>query len=114
MIALELDFVLAYVIRFGSGFSYQIDKYRNLGPALALIDLLVSIFFITMHNVLRRGPCTEFVQSLKQAALVLAVMSMYMFSHRLGDAYSCITIYLTVVFHLILEYGLACPGNGSS
>ena len=84
IIALELGFILAYGIRFGFNLIYQIDKYRNLGLALAAVDFLVSVLFNTMHNVLRRGPYVEFVQSLKQAALILAVMSLYMFSPPIG------------------------------
>ena len=57
-----------------------------------------------MHNVLRRGPWSEFVQTLKQCLLVLVIMTLYMFTVQAGDTFSRITIYLTAGSHLILGY----------
>ena len=104
-IFLQISFIIAYMIRHGwSRLPYEVTTYRTLAIVLFIVDILVSICFNTMHNVMRRGPYNEFIQSLKQSVLVLVIMTLYLFSVQAGDAYSRITIYLTAGFHLILGY----------
>ncbi|MBQ6503656.1 MAG: hypothetical protein IJI57_07065, partial [Flexilinea sp.] len=104
-IVLQISYILAYCIRHGwLHLPYDIPVYRTLAIVLFIVDILVAVLFNTMHNVLRRGPWNEFVQTLKQCALVLVLMALYMFSVQTGDAYSRITIYLTAGFHLLLGY----------
>ena len=106
VVALQLAFILAYVIRQGGSFPYASSIYRSLGLMLVVVDILIAAIFNTMHNVMKRGYYIEAVQTLKQALLVFAVITLYMFSTQTGDAYSRITIYLTAVFHLIFGYGV--------
>ncbi len=103
-IILQISFIIAYIIRHGWKNPYEITSYRTLAIVLVIVDILVAVLFNTMHNVLRRGFWNEFVQTLKQCALVLVLMTLYMFSVQAGDIYSRITIYLTAGFHLILGY----------
>ena len=105
VIVLQAAFVLAYMIRFGKGLSpYDVETYRTLGAVFAVVDLMVLVLFNTMHNVVKRGFVREFVESLRHAALVLLVMSLYLFSTKLGDTYSRITVYLTAGLHLGIGY----------
>lgn len=69
------------------------------------MDILVAAIFNTMHNVMKRGYLMELTASIKHAALILVIMSLYLFSTQAGDTYSRITIYLTSGFHLLLGYG---------
>lgn len=104
-VILQLSYILAYCIRHGwQRLPYAIPVYRTLAIVLFIVDILVAALFNTMHKVLWRGPWSEFVQTLKQCALVLVLMALYMFSVQTGDVYSRITIYLTAGFHLILGY----------
>ena len=103
-IVLQISFILAYVIRHGWSSPYRIPYYRTLGITLFIIDILISAVFNTMHNVLKRGFYDEFVQTLKQAVLVLGIMSIYMFSVQEGSLYSRTTIFLTAGLHLVLGY----------
>ena len=103
--ALQVAFVLGYMIRHGWGkWPYLDPYYRSLAVALVALDVLISIIFNTMHNVVRRGYFKEYVASLKQAVFVLALMSLYFFSVQAGDIYSRITLYLTAVFHVHIGY----------
>ena len=104
VIILQLSFVIAYIIRHGWRSPYEVASYRTLAGVLFIADILVSVVFNTMHNVMRRGLWNEFVQTLKQCLLVLMIMTLYMFSVQAGDTYSRITIYLTAGFHLLLGY----------
>ena len=103
--ALQIAFILAYMIRHG-GFPYDASIYRSLGLMLAVVNILIAAVFNTMHNVLKRGPYQEAVQTLKQVLLVLLVITLYMFSTQRGDDYSRITLYLTAGLHLILGYAI--------
>ena len=103
-IALQLAFMLAYQLRHNAGAPYAIPAYRTLGIILAIVDFLVCILFNTMHNVMKRGYARELAASFRQVVLVLAIMSLYMFSTQSGETYSRITVYLTSGFHLIFGY----------
>lgn len=103
-IVLQIAFLLAYVIRHGWISPYNVPYYRTLGIMLFIIDILVFAVFNTMQNVIKRGFYEEFVQTLKQAVLVLGIMSVYMFSVQGGSSYSRFTIFLTAGLHVVFGY----------
>lgn len=104
VLILQVAFIAAFLIRHSSRFPYTVPIYRTLAIVLIGIDFLVAAIFNTMHNVMKRGYFQEFVQTLRHVAIVLALMSLYLFSTQSGDAYSRIIIYLTAAFHLGLGY----------
>ena len=105
VLILQVSFVLGYMIRHGWGqWPYLRGDYRSLAIVLIAVDVLVAIAFNTMHNVMKRGYLKELTATVKHVALVLVLMSLYLFSTQSGDTYSRITIYLTSGFHLILGY----------
>ncbi len=107
VIVLQAAYVLGYMIRHGWGqWPYLQSDYKSLAIVLAVVDVMVAIIFSTMHNVMKRGAFKELTATIKHAALVLGIMSLYLFSTQEGDTYSRITIYLTAGFHLVLGYGI--------
>lgn len=104
ILVLQLAYILAYRIRHGRLWPFDNPNYRMLGIILAVADLLIAIIFNSMHNVIKRGYGKEFIESARHSLLVLAAMSLYMFSVQSGDVYSRITLYLTAVFHFIFGY----------
>jgi len=104
VVALQLAFIVAYAIRQGGALPYASEQYGALAVMFVVVDILVAAIFNTMHNVMKRGYYQEFVQSIKQIVLVLAIMSLYMFSMKSGDTFSRITVYLTAGFHLVFGY----------
>lgn len=107
VLILQVSFVLGFMIRHGWGqWPYLRNDYKTLAIVLAVVDILVSIAFNTMHNVMKRGTLKELFASIKHVALVLGMMTLYLFSTQAGDTYSRITIYLTAGFHLILGYAV--------
>lgn len=102
---LQISFVLGYMIRHGWGqWPYEKAEYKSLAIILVVVDILVTVLFNTLHNVMKRGYLKEMIETIKHVVLVLLVMSLYLFSTQAGDAYSRITLYLTSGFHLILGY----------
>ncbi len=105
VLILQVSFILGYMIRHGWGqWPYTLAIYKNLAIVLIVVDVLVSVIFNTMHNVMKRGYLKELTSTIKHVALVLLFMSLYIFSTQLGDYYSRITLYLTSGFHLALGY----------
>lgn len=107
ILILQVSFVLGYMIRHGWGkWPYLQTDYKSLAIVLVVVDILVAVLFSTMHNVMKRGYLKELKASIKHVALVLVIMSFYLFSVQAGDTYSRITLYLTAGFHLVLGYGI--------
>ena len=105
ILILQVSFVLGYMIRHGWGkWPYLQTDYKSLAIVLVVVDILVAVLFSTMHNVMKRGYLKELKASIKHVALVLVIMSLYLFSVQAGDTYSRITLYLTAGFHLVLGY----------
>ena len=106
VVALQIAFLLAYMIRQGGAIPYVADSYRAFVILMAFVDILVAAAFNTMHNVMRRGLYNEFVQTLKQVVLVLLIMALFMFLTRRGTEYSRFTLLISAIFHLFLGYGI--------
>ena len=105
LLVLQASFVLGYMIRHGWGLSpYIRAEYKSLAIILVVADVLVTVLFNTLHNVMKRGLLKELTETIRHVALVLLFMSLYLFSTQAGDTYSRITLYLTAGFHLVLGY----------
>ncbi len=105
LLVLQISYILGYMIRFGWGeWPYTMMVYKSLGIILAAVDFLVMVFFNTLHNVMKRGYLVELGETLKQSALILVIMTLYFFSVQAGEAYSRITLYLTIGIHFFLGY----------
>ncbi|MBR3431153.1 MAG: sugar transferase [Clostridia bacterium] len=105
VLILQVAFILGYMIRHGWGlWPYLRPEYNSLAIILVVVDILVAVIFNTMHNVMKRGKLKELTESIKHVALVLLIMSLYLFSTQAGDAFSRITLYLTSGLHLVLGY----------
>ena len=105
-LALQLAFVIAYLIRQGGSLPYASGIYRTLAVMLVVVDILIAAIFNTMHNVMKRGYYQEAIQTFKQTVMVLLVIVLYMFAMQMGDAYSRLTIFYTAVLHFILGYAI--------
>jgi len=104
-VALQFAFILAFLIRHGR-LPYYNPNYRTLGILLVVFDIMIAAGFNTMHNVMKRRFFKELTESLKQVGLVLACMTIYLFSTQSGDIFSRIIIYLTAGLHLVLGMGI--------
>lgn len=104
-IVLQFAFILAYLFRGLGGSPYGSSLYRSLAFVLAMFDLFAAILFNTMHNVLKRGLFNELTQTLKQALIVFAGGSIFLFSIQSGGMISRIVLYLTFGLHILLGYG---------
>lgn len=104
MICLQLAYVLAYAIS-GYGFNpYGIIIYRNMAVFLELADLIVIFAYGTMKSVLKRGYYRDFVVTVKHSIMIGVLAILYLFLLQQGQAFSRLTLILTVVIYLVLTY----------
>lgn len=104
MICLQLAYILAYAIS-GYGFNpYGIIIYRNMAVFLELADLIVIFAYGTMKSVLKRGYYRDFVVTVKHSIMIGALAILYLFLLQQGQAFSRLTLILTVVIYLVLTY----------
>ena len=106
MICLQLAYILAYAVS-GYGFNpYAIIIYRNMAVFLELADLVVIFSYGTMKSVLKLGYYRDFVVTLKHSVIVGTLAVLYLFLLQQGQAFSRLTLILTVVIYLGLTYAV--------
>ncbi len=104
VIALMLAFVAAYLVRFGELRGFNWELYNDFMLVLIVLDMLISIVFNTMHNVLRRGYYRELAETVKHALLVFMLLMAYLVSAKTSALYSRIVIYITFILHVVFSY----------
>lgn len=103
-ICIELSFLLAYFLRHGLITPYDKPIYRSIGLMLIIIDLLIIFFGNSYSDVMKRGYFKEFCEALKQAIIIILLVTLYLFAVQEGASYSRIVMAGTGVIYLILTY----------
>ena len=104
VLMLHVAFCIAYVIRQGYLWPYTRYSYLSLAVAMTVFDVLVSILFSTMHNVVKRGRLRELRDTIRHSALTFGLTAVYMFILQLGDAYSRTVLLLSFALHVLFSY----------
>lgn len=104
LFCLELAFVLAYWVRIGWSNPYANQLYRSMAIMLLLMDVAAIFFGNVYSNILARGYWKEACSTLRQAALILALSSVYLVMIQGGDSYSRVILVLTASFYFLLSY----------
>lgn len=104
LVCLQISFILAFWVRHGFSNPYQSVIYRNIAIILCFLDVLVALFFNSFKNIMKRESFKELGMTLEHTVLVLLLAVFYMFSIRMSESYSRVTIYLMGCFYLLLGY----------
>ena len=67
-----------------------------------MIDVVVTLVFNTLNNVLRRETKTEIIECGKHIILSFVILAIIFFSLKQGAAYSRLTIYIAYGMYFIL------------
>ncbi len=96
----------AYISRHGFNQAYAglLTYYVDLTIILTVINFLVSYFLNTFSGVIRRGYYKELIATAKHICVMTLVLFFYLFSAKKSEDYSRITLYLFLVYYLILSY----------
>ena len=105
-VCLQAAFIIAYLIRQHTLFPYSNSLYQAIGILLFVYDLLVAVMMNSMHNVLKRGCYKEFTQTVKHCLMVFFLTILWMFTLRNSDTYSRTVVFLTLLFHIAIGYGV--------
>ena len=107
LLCLNISFVVAYCIRHGwSELPYARYDYLKLILLTTLFDLLISIFFNSFGEVLKKGYYKEFMASLKHVLMVFAAVTLYLFALQESAVYSRISLFLMFGFDFGLGYAM--------
>lgn len=71
LLCLHISFLLAFYTRHGLRNPYADEWYLGLLIFLTLMDILISIFFSSFKNVLKRGYYNELMMTLRQVCLII-------------------------------------------
>ena len=103
MIALEISFLLAYIIRHGFDFDVLArPSYKRMFFVLLLIDFVSTTAMNTFSGILRRGFSEEIGIAVNQSLFVTLFSSLYLFVLQEGEEYSRITLVFTGIFYLLI------------
>lgn len=104
LLSLYAAFALSYYLRHGSFNFGDLNLYRGAFVVLGLLQVLVSIFFQSFKNVLKRGYYREFAETVKHISkfTLLSVLLLYL-SHQGGD-FSRAVMLMTCGNYLIFSY----------
>ena len=104
LICLHISYVAAYMLRHGFENPYLNPTYRSMAIVISLVEIVISAFFGTLKNVLKRGYYKEFAATVKHVLLVVFTASFYLFSVQAGTQFSRLTLYYTGMIFCILSY----------
>lgn len=106
LLSLQLAFFMAFCLRHGLQNMYANSLYANIAIIMALLDLVVIVFFDSFRNVLKRGYWTECVETVKQVALIIGMTALCFFAVQTGEAVSRIVLGVTAILYFGLSYVL--------
>lgn len=103
LICLQLAYIFAYYIC-GYGWVYSKMIYRNMAIFLCLIDVLLSLMTDSLKGIFHRGHYRNFVAAIEHAVVVGIAATLYLFALQQGEAFSRLTLGLTVVFFGLISF----------
>lgn len=104
LVCLHIAFLLSFFVRHGLRNPYADNVYFSLLLFLSVMDVLISIFFNSFKNVLKRGYYNEFMMTARQVCLILMVATFYLFTIKSGQSISRTVIYLMGVCYGFFSY----------
>lgn len=103
-VCLAVAFFVAYWTRHGILNPFRSVLYRQMFVVFQLVNFVTILLLDTMKNVLKRGYYKEFKATVLQAAVFTLCSIAYMFSMKVGDDYSRVSIFVMAVIYIPLTY----------
>ena len=103
-LCLVVSFALAMLLRyFGAGPDHTMSLYISLAIVITLVQVAASLMLNSCNNILRRSFFAEFINVGAMAFMMLALISLYLFSAHSAEIYSRLVIYYTMAIYFILD-----------
>lgn len=98
IIALEISFFAAYMLRFGWSPLTSDSIYLAIAIMLPIFNIFIVFFTEEYSGVLRRGYLKEFKEVCKHNSIILALLFLYMFATKQSEEYSRIVLFTMWIF----------------
>lgn len=104
ILCVEIAFVLAYMMKNGWSNLMDVEEYRHIAVILIFLPVCISFFTEPYSGVLRRGWMKEFVQTVRDVCILMALLFGYMFVLKITDHYSRLIISTFAIMAIIVLY----------
>ena len=101
IICLLSSLIIAYYIRHGNFYLFNIPIYKDILFVCAIIDIILFFFMNPFNNFYLRGYFSELSHTFIYDATSLLLVLAYLFIVKAGNDFSRITLVLTYVLYLI-------------
>lgn len=108
ILCVEIAFVLAYMMKNGWSNLMDVEEYRHIAVILLFLPVCISFFTEPYSGVLRRGWVKEFVQTVKDVCMLMALLFVYMFVLKITDQYSRLIISTFAIMAILILYVGRC------
>lgn len=101
LLCLVASYVLAFYVRHGS-FEIFINTqvYHNVIAVMLVLDLLIIVLTENLNDVNKRGYLKELFATIRQDLLLLAGVTVYLFTVKDSGTFSRSTLLMTAVLHI--------------
>ena len=82
--------------------SFEFYDYADVLVYTVVIDIVVTIVFNSLKDVLRRRKKKEVIESAKHVLISFVLLALLLFSTKQGAAFSRVSVYLTYVLYYVL------------
>lgn len=104
----QVAFLVAYWVRFGFSSPFRVDYYLQVSILLFVINICVVFFGKIYYGVLKRTPFIEAVQVVKQVAITIALLLLYLYLTKQNEPMSRIFFGYLVISALLFIYSVRC------
>lgn len=106
LICFQIAFILACFMRHGVVNPYTSVLYRNVAVVGALFQVFVLFGFNIFHNVLKRGYFKELTSTVKTTAIVMLLISFYLFTVQQGGFFSRIVLIAMAFYYWAISFAV--------
>ena len=104
IVALEISFIAAYLIRHGFDDLNVPAVYANVVIALMILSVIECIFFQSYSNILKRNQYEEFWCVFKRITYITVLLIVYLYLTKNADTYSRIVYVMTWEIAIIVTF----------
>lgn len=108
ILCIEIAFVVAYMMKNGWQNLLEVEEYRHIAVILLILPVCITFFTEPYSGILRRGWGSEFIQSIKDVCILMAVLLCYMFVLKITDHYSRFIISTFAITAVFILYAGRC------
>ena len=107
LVALELSFAVAVLLRFGFAGPADASLYGKVAVLLVIIHCCVVFFDESYHGILRRGYLIEAKATVKHVVLVVGLLLLYLYLTKQTELARMFFLYF-VITSLVLIWVFRC------